>query len=114
MHPLLYALCPMLYALCSMLYALCSMLYAHYLRPNSFIMKKLVLAFICLLSLSAIQAQESQVRAVIAKMFQAMYKADTATLRTCFTPAATFMTYSFDSRGNPRAKGEVLADFIRG
>ena len=24
------------------------------------------------------------------------------------------MTYSFDSRGNPRAKGEALADFLRG
>lgn len=77
-------------------------------------MKKLVVAFICLLSLTSVYSQESEVRAVIAKMFQAMYKADTATLRTCFTPGATFMTYSFDSRGNSRAKGELLVDFIRG
>ncbi len=77
-------------------------------------MKKLLLACICLLSLHHAQSQESQVRAVIAKMFQAMAKADTATLRTCFTPGAGFMTYSFDSKGHSRAKGENLADFLRG
>ena len=77
-------------------------------------MKKLFVAFIFISQFTQAHAQESQVRAVIAKMYQAMYKADTATLRTCFIPAAAFMTYSFDSRGNSRAKGETLADFIRG
>lgn len=72
--------------------------------------------FICLslISLAPTYAQESQVQAVINKMFQSMYKADTAALRTCFTPGAKFMTYSYDAKGNPRAKGEAVADFLRG
>ncbi len=64
-------------------------------------------------SLSGI-TQEEEIRSVIDKMFQSMYKADTASLRTCFTPGASFMTYSFDSGGNPRAKGKTLHDFLRG
>ena len=72
--------------------------------------------FICLslISLAPTYAQESQVQAVINKMFQSMYKADTAALRTCFTPGAKFMTYSYDAKGNPRAKGEAVPDFLRG
>lgn len=66
------------------------------------------------ISLTFSSAQELEIRSVIEKMFQSMYKADTATLRTCFTPGASFMTYSHDSKGNPRAKGEALADFLRG
>ena len=107
---MLLAPCPLL----SAPYALCSMLYALYCTPKLSTMKKLFVAFVCIFSFTAAHAQESQVRAVIAKMFQAMYKADTATLRTCFTPGATFMTYSYDSRGHSRAKGENLTDFMRG
>ena len=59
-------------------------------------------------------SQESEIRATIDKMFSAMYKADTAKMRTCFTPGANLMTYSFDSKGHPRAKGEPLNDFLRG
>lgn len=78
-------------------------------------MKKIT--FACMLFLSGMhfaQGQENEIRAVIDKMFTSMYKADTAAMRTCFTPGADLMTYSFDSRGNPRAKGETLPDFLRG
>lgn len=77
-------------------------------------MKKSLLLFCLLWSLVPGWSQEKEIRALIDKMFQSMYKGDTATLRTCFTPVANFMTYSFDSKGNPRAKGEALNDFLRG
>ncbi len=77
-------------------------------------MKHAFLICLYLSILAPAKAQESEIRAVIDRMFTSMYKADTAAMRTCFTPGANLMTYSFDSRGNPRAKGEALADFLRG
>ncbi len=77
-------------------------------------MKKSILLACFLWICLPVWSQEKEIHALIDKMFHAMYKADTATLRTCFTPVANFMTYSFDSRGNPRAKGEALNDFLRG
>lgn len=76
-------------------------------------MKNLFLVFASFVCLQSSMAQELEVRAVIEKMFQSMYSGDTAALRTCFIPGATFMTYGADSRGNPRAKGESLADFLK-
>lgn len=75
------------------------------------------IALLLLISLSCIlpaRSQENEIRAVIEKMFQSMYKGDTATLRTCFIPGASFMTFGYDSKGNPRAKGDSLNDFLRG
>ena len=78
-------------------------------------MKKTILLILSVLTIHlAAQGQEAEIRAVIDRMFTSMYKADTAAMRTCFTPGANLMTYSFDSRGNPRAKGEALGDFLRG
>jgi hypothetical protein len=58
-------------------------------------------------------AQEAAIRARVEGMFQAMYARDTAALRASFIPAAMMYTYSYDSKGHPRAKGESIADFIR-
>ncbi len=70
--------------------------------------------YFCFTVLVPVHSQEAEIRTVINKMFQSMYKADTVVLRTCFTPGAKFMTYSYDAKGNPRAKGEALPDFLRG
>jgi hypothetical protein len=78
-------------------------------------MKKSFLLVIAILGLHlSSYAQEADIRALIDDMFRGMYKSDTAALRTYFTPGAKFMTYSYDAKGNPRAKGESLNDFIRG
>ena len=77
-------------------------------------MKKAIPILICLFQFFNASSQEDLIRATVDKMFQAMYKADTATLRTLFTPGAKFMSYSYDSKGNPRAKGELVNDFLRG
>jgi ketosteroid isomerase-like protein len=76
--------------------------------------QKVLFIYFCLITMVPVHSQEAEIRAVIDKMFTAMYKADTAAMRPCFTPGATFMTYSFDSKGHPRAKGEALIDFFRG
>jgi hypothetical protein len=78
-------------------------------------MKKFLPLLIFIFTFSSnLWAQEALIRARVDEMFQGMYAGDTARLRTCFIPGATFYTYSFDSKGNPRAKGETLADFLRG
>jgi len=78
-------------------------------------MKKITLASIIIVSsLYQAYAQEADIRALINRMFEGMYKSDTAALRTYFTPGAKFMTYSYDAKSNPRAKGESLNDFLRG
>ena len=61
-----------------------------------------------------VNAQEAQVRARVEAMFNAMYARDTTALRACFVPAAYLYTYSYDSKGHPRSKGESITDFIRG
>jgi hypothetical protein len=76
-------------------------------------MKKLMLAFAGMLFLQLSWSQEAQVRTVIDKMFQGLYTGDTSILRTCFVPGASLMTYEYDSRGNPRAKGNLLSDFLQ-
>jgi len=77
-------------------------------------MKKAIPILICLFQFFNASSQEDLIHATVDKMFQAMYKADTATLRTLFTPGAKFMSYTYDSKGNPRAKGELVNDFLRG
>ncbi|HEY3385925.1 MAG TPA: nuclear transport factor 2 family protein [Saprospiraceae bacterium] len=78
-------------------------------------MKQAAIIIYFFLSLSSpIRSQELEIRATIDKMFTSMYKADTANMRTCFTPGANLMTYSYDSKGHSRAKGETLNDFLRG
>ncbi len=77
-------------------------------------MKNLTISLLLCLILPSLHAQETAIRATIDTMFQAMYRADTATMRTCFIPGANLLTYSYDSRGNPWAKGETLNDFFRG
>ncbi|HZV68018.1 MAG TPA: nuclear transport factor 2 family protein [Saprospiraceae bacterium] len=58
-------------------------------------------------------SQETQVRAVVDKMFSAMLQKDTAKLRQCFIPGVQLMTYAHDSKGNYSAKYEQLPDFLR-
>src|SRR5688572_3417297 len=77
-------------------------------------MKKFLLIILCALALGTSQAQEQEVKAVIDKMFQSMYSGDTASLRSCFIPTATLMSYTYDARGNARAKAETIQDFARG
>jgi ketosteroid isomerase-like protein len=71
---------------------------------------------VCLLSccVRISLAQETPIKAVVHDFFQAMYRQDTAALRNFFVPAASLFTYSYDAKGNPRAKGESLSDFING
>lgn len=77
-------------------------------------MRLFTLFLLIIMAMGRSNGQESAVRAVVDRMFQAMYDRDTAALRTCFIPAANLLTYAYDSRGNPRAKGETVADFQRG
>ena len=78
-------------------------------------MKKIACSLLVLLvSVVTANAQEAQVRARIEAMFNAMYARDTTALRACFVPAASLYTYSYDSKGHPRSKGESITDFIRG
>lgn len=76
-------------------------------------MKNLLLSLLILLTPPA-KAQEPEIHAAINRLFTAMYTRDTTALRACFIPAASLFTFSHDSRGNPRAKGETVTDFIRG
>ena len=77
-------------------------------------MKK-VFFILCLLAPSSFMfGQEADLKQVIEQFFQSMYKRDTAALRRAFLPGAMLYTYSHDSKGNPRAKGETVTDFIRG
>ncbi|MDQ3018074.1 MAG: nuclear transport factor 2 family protein [Bacteroidota bacterium] len=57
-------------------------------------------------------SQEQEIKAVIDRMFQGMYNADTAALRKCFLPAGQLMTYSYDSKGHPRAKADSMDEFL--
>ena len=75
-------------------------------------MKKLFLLLLIMYNGFALHAQEAELKTVIHDFFQAMYKQDTAALRKFFVPAATLFTYSYDAKGNPRAKGESLSEFI--
>ena len=59
-------------------------------------------------------AQESELRTLVNNFFKAMYQQDTGALRTYFVPAASLFTYSYDAKGNPRAKGETVSNFITG
>ena len=71
-----------------------------------------ICCFIALPSWAA--GQESDLKNVINQFFESMYKRDTTALRKAFIPAAQLYTYSHDSKGNPRAKGETVSDFIHG
>ena len=77
-------------------------------------MKNIIAIIICTLSFVTSRAQEQEIKAVIDKMFQSMYDGDTASLRKCFIPAATLMSYTYDAHGNARAKAETVQDFARG
>jgi hypothetical protein len=77
-------------------------------------MKKLILFLNLVLAASLGEAQEADVRAVVDRMFNAMYARDTAALRACFVPGAILHTYSHDAKGDARAMGETVADFLRG
>jgi hypothetical protein len=78
-------------------------------------MKRISLLLACSLVIIVLaEAQEAQIRARVESMFTAMYARDTTALRACFVPAATLYTYSYDSKGHSRAKGESITDFIRG
>jgi hypothetical protein len=77
-------------------------------------MKYYILLLLFVIKNSTACSQETQIRQTIDSMFEAMYVGDTATMRTFFTPGANLLTYKFDSKGNPRAKGETLNDFLRG
>ncbi len=84
------------------------------LTSNDRFMKYLLLSCAFYFSVLSAGAQEDQIRATIDRMFNAMYKGDTAALRQCFIPAAQLVTYTYDAKGNPRAKAEKLQDFMRG
>lgn len=75
------------------------------------IMKKILLLLACI-SCASLHAQEAEIRELIDRLFVALPKADTATLHKCFIPAGQLMTYSFDSKGNPRAKADDLKEFL--
>lgn len=77
-------------------------------------MKKLILMFLLCSHGVAMHAQEAELKKVIHDFFQQMYKQDTAALRKQFIPAAILYTYSYDAKGNPRAKGASLSEFING
>jgi hypothetical protein len=77
-------------------------------------MKKAILIVLLFCSAGAMKAQEAELKVVIHDFFQAMYHKDTAALRKFFVPATSLFTYSFDAKGNPRAKGETVSDFING
>ncbi len=100
----------MLHAPCSMPHAPCPMPF----RRKSIAMKYYLSLCLLIANISFTAAQESEIREVIHQMFEAMYDGDTATMRTCFTPGANLLTYTFDSKGHPRATGEDLNDFLRG
>ena len=77
-------------------------------------MKNLILVITFCVSALTSFSQEAQIRATIEKMFQSMYKRDTAVLRSCFIPAAHLLTFQYDAKGHPRAKAETLVDFLNG
>lgn len=77
-------------------------------------MKFFSTAIIFLLLTTTSSAQEHLIRAAIDSMFSSMQRGDTASLRQSFIPAAQLFTYTFDAKGNPRAKAEKLQDFLRG
>jgi len=77
-------------------------------------MKRSILLTLLVLTSLRVSAQETEIRAVVDNLFQAMYKRDTAAIRDLFIPAASLLTFIHDSKGNPRAKGETVTDFIRG
>lgn len=84
-----------------------------YLHGKSSTMKnKLFLVVITLSLCSPLWGQQEEVRKVIDNMFEAMYARDTAALRACFTPGAQLLTYTYDAKHNPRARGETLHNFI--
>lgn len=70
----------------------------------------LIVFLICFLNLSA---QESEVKAVVNRMFSAMLQKDTAALRKCFIPGVQLMTYAHDAKGNYSAKYEQIYGFLR-
>ncbi len=78
------------------------------------IMKYFLLSILLITNIMTSSSQEAEILKTIDEMFQGMYKGDTATMRTYFTPGANLLTYKFDSKGNARAKGETLNDFLRG
>lgn len=73
---------------------------------------KYIILFVIVCYTSVSFSQEKEIKAVIDKMFQGIYKADTAALRSCFLPAGRLMTYSYDSKGNPRAKADSMSEFL--
>lgn len=70
------------------------------------------ICFLLLLMSTQVQSQDSEIRAVIDKMFASMVSADTAALRTCFIPGARLLTYSYDAAGNPRSSLDDLQEMI--
>jgi len=77
-------------------------------------MKKFFLLLVGLCVVQFASAQEAELKKFVQHFFQSMYKQDTAALRKLFVPAASLFTYSYDAKGNPRAKGESVSDFITG
>ena len=77
-------------------------------------MKK-VLTVCCLLWIAiTANGQEAELKIFVQHFFQSMYDRDTVALKKAFLPGASLFTFSHDSKGNPRAKGESIPDFIRG
>ncbi len=76
-------------------------------------MKKIALLYLVLVCTYSAWSQENQVHDLVDHMFQSMEQKDTAALRKCFTPGVQFTTFSYDSKGNSRAKGVYLNDFLR-
>jgi len=77
-------------------------------------MKMIPIFCICFFLAANAFSQEKEIRNTIDKMFHAMQEGDTAAMRQCFIPAAQLMTYTYDAKGNPRARAEKLVDFMRG
>lgn len=77
-------------------------------------MRKVIIVGCLLMTTLMVHAQEAALKTFVQQFFQSMYQRDTAALRKAFVPGASLYTFSHDSKGNPRAKGESIADFIRG
>ena len=76
-------------------------------------MKKVSILVFSLALIHFSNAQDTEIRAVIDRMFSSMYKGDTNALRSCFTPDAILKSYSYDVSGLPRIRTETLTDFTQ-
>lgn len=75
-------------------------------------MKRISFLVFCIVNAFLAHSQEKEIKGVIDQMFQAMYSADTATLRSCFAPAAKLMTYTYGKKGDPVVNEESLNELL--